>query len=93
MTNVYEKAVQALEEVAKAEEKQELMICVTLPMSAAISAYAQIAVAIKQIEIRISNDLRRDHRLPTPREYAELGLLRQAVESFICALTQTDKTT
>jgi hypothetical protein len=91
MTDVYEKAVQALEEVAKAEEKPELMVAITLPMSIAISVYCQIFVGIKEMENRIANDLRQDHKLPTPRERTELGLLRQAVDSFVCALRAADQ--
>lgn len=90
MTDLYEKAAHVLEEVAQSEKKPELSVSVTLPIGVVLSVYCHLYIAIKEMEERILNDLRRDHKLPTPRERLEIKMLLKANESFIAALKSTE---
>ena len=79
---VYGKAVQALEQAAdfeKSERDQEGSVDVTFPIDVAIEVYCGISRIVSELQDRIDNDLRRDHRMPSPLERKELERLRIAV--------------
>jgi hypothetical protein len=91
MSEVYDKAVDAIAEVGKAEEAEqhEPPVTVTMPCSAMLVTMLAVQLGVKSVEDNINSAVR-NRSLPSDFDRQELKRLRIALELLIAAFKSGD---